>query len=236
MEVLDRYDSHPRGARDGDDVQYGNPRMDAGAFPVGNPAHMTLLDLACSMPMGWNADRPRAPRASSLEEARMRVFSDSFGRGPCYIPFSGGRESSMWLAIATHYARRNGYDDPIPTTLRHPGLASAGELQAQERVVAHLGLADWERVESGGSLDLIGPVARATLARIGAVWPANAYTMAPLVEAARGGVFVFLTGLMDFYSWWRGAPIARVLAFDRRPSKPDRAQLGAALTPASLRV
>ena len=209
--------------------------MDGGAFSVGSPAHLSFLDLACSMPLGWNGDRPRAPRPSSLENARAEVFSSSFGRGPCYIPFSGGRESSMWLAIATNHARSRGHEDPIPVTLRHPGLTSAQELEVGERVVAHLGLEDWERVEAD-DLDLIGALAGSTLARIGPFWPANAYTMAPLIEAARGGVFVFITGLADFFSWWRWAPLAGFIAARRRPSKRDLALLGTALMPVSLRV
>ncbi len=141
----------------------------------------------------------------------------------------------MWLATATRYARRNGHDDPIPLSLRHPGLASAEELEVQNRVVAHLGLADWERVEAE-DLDLVGAVARATLARTGPLWPANAFVMAPLVEAARAGVFVFITGLADFFSWWRWAPLVSVFEGHRRPTKRDLSLLAAAVMPTSLRV
>ena len=123
------------------------------------------------------------------------------------MPFSGGRESSMWLAVATRYARRHGHGDPVPVTLRYPGLASPQQLTLQELVIAQLGLPDWERVEPDGDLDLIGPIAGAALRQIGPFWPANAYTMAPLIEAARGGVFVLVTGLSDFFAWWRWAPL-----------------------------
>ena len=125
MRVQDHYVSHPRGARDGDRVLYVNHWMAAGAFSAGNPANMTVLDVACGMPLGWNGERSRVPRPSSLDEACSRVWSRAFRAVPCYIPFSGGRESSMWLATATRYARRNGHEDPIPVTLRYPGLASA---------------------------------------------------------------------------------------------------------------
>lgn len=218
------------------DLRDSRIAMGAGAFPVGNPAHMSVLDLACSMPLGWNGKGPLVPRASSLDDACTRAFSRCFGRGPCFIPFSGGRESSAWLAAATRYARRNGHDDPIPVTLSHPGLASAEELQVQERIVTHLGLADWERVEPAQDLELIGSVAGAMLARVGPFWPANAYLMAPLVEAARGGVFVFITGLTDFFSWWRWAPLRDVLERRRRPARRDLALLGTALSPVSVRV
>lgn len=163
------------------------------------------------------------------------MWARSFGRGPCYIPFSGGAESSTWLATATRYARQSGHEDPIPLTLSYPGLATADEVGLQELVVARLGLADWERVEPDGSLDLIGPVAGATLARTGPIWPANTYVMTPLIKAARDGVFVFLTGLADFFSWWQWAPLVSVLERDRWPDKRDLALLATALMPVSLR-
>ena len=81
------------------------------------------------------------------------------------MPFSGGRESSMWLAMATRYARRHGHGDPVPVTLRYPDLASPEELMLQELVVAQLGLADSARVDPDDDLDLIGPVAGAALQR-----------------------------------------------------------------------
>jgi hypothetical protein len=141
----------------------------------------------------------------------------------------------MWLATATRYARATGHDDPIPLTLRYPGLVTDEELQVQERVVTHLGLADWERVESE-DLDLIGPVARGILTQTGPMWPPNAHVMAPLIEAARDGVFVFVTGMTDFFSWWMWAPLVSVLERHRRPIKRDLALAAVALAPVSLRV
>ena len=158
--------------------------MEAGAFSVGNPANLTSLDVACGMPLGWNSSPPPRPHRSSLDEFASLLFSSSFGRGPCYMPFSGGSESSTWLAVATRYARSHGHDDPIPITLHYPGLASPEQLGLQERVIAQLGLADWERVEPEEDLDLIGPVAGAALRQTGPLWPPHAYVMAPL---ARGG-------------------------------------------------
>jgi hypothetical protein len=217
------------------DVLYSGNAMGAGAFSVGNPANLSFLDVACSMPLGCNGDRPPRVRRSSLDEFATLLFSRSFGRGPCYMPFSGGRESSMWLAMATRHARSHGHDDPVPVTLRYPGLASPEQLTVQELVVTQLGLTDWERVECDDDLDLIGPVAGEALRCIGPFWPPNAYTMAPLIEAARGGVFVLLTGLSDFFSWWRWAPLASVLMRHRRPTADDAALLGSMLVPAQVR-
>jgi hypothetical protein len=236
MGVRGRDIFHTRSGFEAVRVMYGDRRMEAGVLTAGNPADLSFLDVACSMPLGANGERPRVPQPASLDDACTRAFSHSFGRGPCYLPFSGGRESTMWLATATRSARRNGHDDPVPITLRYPGLATAEELRVQERVVAHLGLADWERIELEESLDLIGPVARDTLTRTGPIWPPHAYMMAPLIEAARDGVFVFMTGLGDLFSWWRWGPLAGVLERHRRPGTRDLALLGAALMPASLRA
>ena len=139
--------------------------MEAGVFFVGNPASLTSLDVACGMPLGCNSSPPPAPHRSSFDEFTTRLFSSSFGRGPCYMPFSGGSESSTWLAVATRYARRHGHDDPVPITLRYPGLASPEQLGLQERVIAQLDLADWEGVAPDEALELIGPVASGALPR-----------------------------------------------------------------------
>jgi hypothetical protein len=218
------------------DLNYDEGGTEAGLFSGGNPANLTLLDVACGMPLGCTGDPSPAPRRSSLNEFTSRLFSSSFGRGPCYMPFSGGRESSMWLALATQYARRHGHDDPVPLTLRYPGLASPEQLTLQELVVAQLRLADWERVEPDDDLDLIGPVAGAALWRTGPFWPPNAYTMAPLIEMARDGVFVLVTGLSDFFAWWRWAPLAGVLAGHRRPARRDATLLASMLVPVSARA
>ena len=218
------------------DAVYSESAMEAGAFSVGNPANLTSLDVACGMPLGWNSSPPPAPHRSSFDEFTTRLFSSSFGRGSCYMPFSGGSESSTWLAVATRYARRHGHDDPIPITLRYPGLASPEQLRLQERVIAQLGLADWERVEPDEDLDLIGPVASAALRQTGPLWPPHAYVMAPLIEAARDGVFLLLTALEDFFTWWRWAPLVSVVARQRRPTARDAALLSAVLMPVALRV
>ena len=152
------------------------------------------------------------------------------------MPFSGGRESSVWLAMATRYARCHGHDDPVPMTLRYPGLASTEQLRVQELVIAQLGLSDWQRVEPDDNLDLIGPIAAEALRLTGPFWPPNAYLMAPLIQAARDGVFVLMTGISDFFAWWRWAPLAGVLSGHRRPRSRDVALLGAMLTPVAVRA
>ena len=60
--------------------------------------------------------------------------------------------------------------------------------------------------------------------------------MAPLLEAARDGVFVLITGMSDFFAWWRWAPLTGLLSGHRRPTSRDAALLGSMLLPVSLRA
>jgi hypothetical protein len=71
------------------------------------------------------------------------------------------------LAVAVEVARRHGLADPIPATIRVPAAQRADESAWQERVVAHLRLDDWLRVEFTDELDAVGPIARTALRRRG---------------------------------------------------------------------
>jgi hypothetical protein len=224
----------PRGRPD--HARYVAVSTNAGAFQLGNPGGLTTLDVAYGMPLGKRRRRRLAPSAGSLGEAVERVFAGCFEQGRCYLPFSGGRESTMLLAVAASYARRHGHMDPVPVTLRFADPALAGQRRVQEQVIAHLALNDWESVDVDGQLDLVGPVARRILLRTGPMWPANAHMMVPLIEAAHDGVFVLVTGLMDFFAFWRWAPLAAVVAGQRRPRLDDLTLLAGTLMPLSLRA
>jgi asparagine synthase (glutamine-hydrolysing) len=103
------------------------------------------------------------------------------------VSFSGGRDSSAVLAVATRLARREGLPDPIPSTLRAPQAPLAEESAWQELVVRHLELDDWQRRDLTDELDLVGPVARRALRRHGLLLPAQAYFHRPILEDGPGG-------------------------------------------------
>ena len=69
------------------------------------------------------ADRSEysSPRAA-LEAVVLRALL----RPPCLVSFSGGRDSSLVLAIASDVARRHGLPLPVPATNRFPGRAPDG--------------------------------------------------------------------------------------------------------------
>jgi hypothetical protein len=161
-------------------------------------AALTPLELALGLPIGNDppAALPPGPPAAlppgpppALEAAVL----DGLRRPPCLVSFSGGRDSSGVLAVATRVARREGLADPIPVTIRVPGARGADESRWQELAVTHLGLGDWQRLEFGDELDLVGPIAAAALRRHGLLWPFNAHFHVPMLEAARGGTL--LTGI-----------------------------------------
>ena len=135
-----------------------------------------------SEPIPERTDDARSPR-QVLEE----VILASLRRGPCGVSFSGGRDSSLVLAVAVHVARREGLPEPIPHTLRYPVAPDTEESDWQELVVRHLGIEQWERATIHDELDLVGPYATGMLLRHGPVWPAMAYTEIPALEAFGGG-------------------------------------------------
>ena len=155
---------------------------------------LTDLDVACGITLGAPRRPLRLPRApgdvlGALEDA----IRPALLRGPCLVSFSGGRDSSLVLAAAARLARREGLPDPVPATNVIPDAPSTDERRWQEAVVAHLGLADWVRVEHDDELDVVGPYARRVLRAHGLLWPFNVHFHLPLLDAARGGTL--LTGI-----------------------------------------
>ena len=153
------------------------------------------LELACGLVLGVHAPArlPMGARDLTPVDALEAAILPALRRAPCLVSFSGGRDSSSVLALATRVARREGLPDPIPATNVVPAAAASDERRWQELVVAHLGLGDWIRLHWEDELDAIGPFARRALQRHGLLWPFNAHFHVPLLEAAKGGAL--LTGI-----------------------------------------
>ncbi len=129
-----------------------------------------------------------SPRAA-LEAEVLRGLT----RPPCGVSFSGGRDSSLVLAVATHVARREGLPLPIPLTHVFPDVPDSREDQWQELAVGALGLTDWVRLSWHDEMDVLGPFATTVLGRVGVLDPFNAFFHEPLCGQVRGGSL--LTGI-----------------------------------------
>jgi asparagine synthetase B (glutamine-hydrolysing) len=153
---------------------------------------LTPVELSVGLvltPDGF-ADLP--PGRETPQAALEAAVLPALRRPPCLVSFSGGRDSSAVLAVATQAARRHGLPDPIPVTIRSRA-EGALESEWQESVVEYLALREWVRLEVDDELDLVGPTAQAVLRRHGLLWPFNVHFHVPMLEHARGGAF--LTGI-----------------------------------------
>ena len=142
---------------------------------------------------------------------------DALLRPPCGVAFSGGRDSSAVLAVATHVARRDGLPEPVPITKVYSGVADADEAVWQEMVVRHLGLQEWHRIDIHDELDLVGPIARQHLVEHGVMWPPPLATDAPLLEPVQGGSLIDGEGGDEVFgdAVHRIAPVARLVRHPR---------------------
>jgi hypothetical protein len=197
------------------------------------------LELLWGMPFGRDELRPPLePDAShgSPRAALEAVVLRALVRPPCLVSFSGGRDSSLVLVVATDLARRHGLPPPIPATNRFPGRPETDESAWQELVVAHLGIDDWIRMDWTDELDVVGPYAQVALRRHGILAPFNAHFHLPLLRAARGGSMLTGIGGDELLSPVSREVAAAILLSPRRPRRGELGPLALALAPHHVRV
>lgn len=185
---------------------------------------LSPLEVSCGLVLDPRRSRQRLPAVSDGTEPRAALEAavlPALRRSPCLVSFSGGRDSSAVLAVAASVARREGLPLPIPATNRFPAAGLTDEADWQERVVAHLGLRDWLRIDHAGELDCVGPVARAALRRHGLLWPCNAHFHVPILEAAAGGSVLTGIGGDEALSPSRWARVLAVAGGRARPVPRD---------------
>ena len=164
-------------------------------------------------------------------EALESLLAPALARPPCVVAFSGGRDSSALLAVATSLAARRGLAKPIAGTLDYAGEQDADEREWQELVVRRLGVADWEKVTVGDGADLLGPVATDGLRRHGLLWPPAHHTILPLLRLASGGSLVTGDGGDEVFGGHRVTPLVRLLHGRLPRSRGEVAEGGLALAP-----
>jgi asparagine synthetase B (glutamine-hydrolysing) len=170
---------------------------------------MTPMEVLWTVPYGpadGVAPLPdvRVPLRAALEQVVLQALL----RPPCVVSFSGGRDSSTVLAVATSVARREGLELPVPVTNRFPAVASADESDWQEQVVRTLALPEWTRATYTDELDVGGEIARDVLHRLGVCAPFNLHFHAPLVRLAGGGSVLTGVGGDELFS-----PVSRRVTY-----------------------
>ena len=199
---------------------------------------LSPAETAIDTPIGEHAPEPGLPRVEAglhPTRALQDAIRPALGRPPCLVMFSGGRDSSAVLAIATSLARREGLPLPIPATWHFPDFPEANESLWQESVVRHLRLPDWERMAFGSELNWLGPVAQRVLSRHGLMSPAGAHIFLTVLEAAGEGTV--LTGLEGdgLFNGGSSALPREVLTRRANPTPRSVLSVARAVSPAPLR-
>jgi hypothetical protein len=202
------------------------------------PPELTALEAVAGCPLGGSArSAPRLGRRGHEPLAALAsAIERTLGNGPPAVAFSGGRDSSLLLAVTTLVCRRAGLEPPLPITLYTPSpLAEADEHAWQKLVLDHLEIPDWIRIPVDGELDLIGPYARRHLLRDGLLFPANAHSIVPLLEAADQRCLIVGVGGDELLSPQQWRSVHDLLGGRRRPEHRDLVRLAAGVLPRTIR-
>ncbi|MEX1133482.1 MAG: asparagine synthase-related protein [Acidimicrobiia bacterium] len=197
---------------------------------------MTPLEVASGWVAGYEKAETHASDAGADPLAALEnLLSPPLESPPCFVEFSGGRDSSALLAVAVNVARRHGLALPVPITRIFPDVPESREDDWQEEVVRHLGLSEWHRIEYTDEFDLLGPTAMRSLRQHGLIWPATIHTRALVWEAAGGGTVVSGEGGDEVFGRRRISPLAGLLAKNVHPRKRAVAMTLEAFAPRPIR-
>ncbi|HKY49571.1 MAG TPA: asparagine synthase-related protein [Acidimicrobiia bacterium] len=198
---------------------------------------MSSLEAAAGWVPGFVPVQPGLEEHVPIEdplEAFEAVLLKALQFRTCFVEFSGGRDSSAVLAAACQVARREGLALPVPLTRVFPEAPTAREGDWPERVIRHLGLKEWIRLEIRDELDLLGPTAIEGIRQHGLLWPVTVHTKPMTFEQARGGALVSGEGGDEVFGRRRITPVTMLLAGIRPRSLGLKFSL-AALSPKLIR-
>jgi len=197
---------------------------------------MTALEVAAGWVAGYEKADERATDAGADPLAVLeKLLLPALESPPCFVEFSGGRDSSALLAVAVDVARRHGLTLPVPMTRVFPEVPESREDEWQEEVVRQLEISEWHRSEYTDEFDLLGPTAVRSLSQYGLIWPATIHARALVWEAARGGTVVSGEGGDEIFGRRRITPLAGLLAKSVHPRKRAVARTLVAFAPTPIR-
>jgi hypothetical protein len=179
---------------------------------------------------GPEKDLPADP-LGALEELLLPALLNP----PCFVEFSGGRDSSAILATAVNVARRRGLQLPVPMTRIYPEVPETREDEWQELVVRHLQINEWHRIEYTDEFDILGPTATESLRQHGVLWPPTIHTKALVWRAAGKGTVVSGQGGDEIFGSRRLTPLAGLLAGNVHPRRQAATLALKTLAPRSIR-
>jgi hypothetical protein len=207
------------------------------ADPAHTPRYFQLssFEIATSWVHG-SLSAPAWPQTSATpREALDDALRPALLHGPCFVSFSGGRDSSAILAAATALARREGHPDPVPVTEHYPDVPDADEADWQRLVVDHLGLTEWVRLTIRGESDLLGDGARSSLLRRGVLWPPPFHVKDRLFETVAGAAILTGEGGDEVLGPRRTTPVTLLVRKRRHPRSELLAANAVALAPRLVR-
>lgn len=188
------------------------------------------LDVAVGCPIGNDPgpavldDRSARSPLDAFADAVVPALADA----PCFVGFTGGRDSSAVLAAAAKIARERGLAAPIPVTLRYPKIPSANEDRWQDLMVRHVGVDDWLRIDvdhTTGEVDLLCEEMTAAHRRHGLLWPPPLVLWLPMLRAVAGRTLITGVHGDGVFGEWQGAAASRLVRERQRPAAPEMTQL-----------
>jgi asparagine synthase (glutamine-hydrolysing) len=201
---------------------------------------LSLVESAVDSAFGdvtAESPQPVAESSRSLDpiEALAEGILPALERPPCFVLFSGGRDSSLMLAIAVRVARREGLALPIPVTHVFPDYPETQESEWQELVLDHLGLRERFLQVFHSEMNFLGSIVQTSIRRNGLIAPAGSHLLVPTLAEARGGSVI--TG-QDGDGLFNGGSFNRARAIVRgreRPTLRLPLTLARALAPQPIR-